>query len=943
MGAPFDDYEEKSMSALSRQSRRCLALCGLSTIAFILLGTASNLAATSSLKDEPKAFASADPFGWDHIESLARPRAFWWWLGNAVSKPEIDRQLHSLKSAGFGGLLICPLYEYQNPALPAIPYLSEQWVEMFKYACVRGKELGLGIDMTIGGGWPMGGPWVSKDHGERYLRLEKKRAVVEPGQRLEIADQKGKDPIVCVSYLKDFNLTASDPATVVAPTRRDGNQVWEVPEGTWDVLISRMGYTGFNVYVAGPGGVGPVFDFWSADAFTNLVEPFPAVLQRLGNAKPTFAFCDSYEGRGGWTPDFFNAFTEANGYDLRPFLRELLKEDGSPANQRIWHDHRYTISRLHVAFTRRWTEWAHRQGLKTLYQWIGDPANPLDTCAEVDLPDAAPAAVSAAHIMGKKLVSNETFTWGAGHNFNGTLDYFRKAADSRSGVLGGVNLAMFHGVPFTPAAEPWPGPMYYAGANFSETQPWFPHLRYLNAYLARLQQTLQNTKPDVEVLVLSSLHDSWLCVNKQGWGAGQPLVWRNSEHPGEGGVTVAANLVGLLESRGIPADLCSDKLLQEKVQTKGGRLGTPGTAYQVLLVPALGCVESATLKKLERLAADGATILFIGEMPCATPHGLPLVQDTSASTARLQQMIEKNAAANGRRTSGAYQIADAARPALLQFLARKGVRPDGLPGRLAMLRAVHEQEPVYFFKNESEDQRIDAWVTLNRSGPHAVVGNARNGVRSWAQSRTATNGVMVHLVVEPTETLVVKLSRKQVADLAPFECFPLPAQTNAITGPWTISWADYAGASHSRRISELASWTQLDGLELFSGLVDYETTFSIPAEELCRHWELDLGEVCHSAEVWINGELVGCAWTTPFRLNISKSLRSGGNTLRLRVANLAQNRIIELQQKHVPWQKYQLEENDFQGYCGKLRLDKFTPVKSGLLGPVQLRCYLESK
>ena len=57
----------------------------------------------------------------------------------------------------------------------------------------------------------------------------------------------------------------------------------------------------------------------------------------------------------------------------------------------------------------------------------------------------------------------------------------------------------------------------------------------------------------------------------------------------------------------------------------------------------------------------------------------------------------------------------------------------------------------------------------------------------------------------------------------------------------------------------------------------------------------------------------------------------------------AQNRIIDMQQKHLPWQKCRLEENDFQGYCGLLRLDKLTPLKSGLLGPVQLRSYLTSR
>jgi hypothetical protein len=78
-----------------------------------------------------------------------------------------------------------------------------------------------------------------------------------------------------------MSLAGSGPAVVVTPTRVGPDEVWQVPDGTWDVLISRMGYTKFDVYVAGLGAVGPVFDFWSAQAFENLVEPYPGLLRQL--------------------------------------------------------------------------------------------------------------------------------------------------------------------------------------------------------------------------------------------------------------------------------------------------------------------------------------------------------------------------------------------------------------------------------------------------------------------------------------------------------------------------------------------------------------------------------------------------------------------------------------------------------------------------------------
>ncbi|MEI6565808.1 MAG: glycosylhydrolase-like jelly roll fold domain-containing protein, partial [Verrucomicrobiota bacterium] len=323
-------------------------------------------------------------------------------------------------------------------------------------------------------------------------------------------------------------------------------------------------------------------------------------------------------------------------------------------------------------------------------------------------------------------------------------------------------------------------------------------------------------------------------------------------------------------------------------------------------------------------------------IPRSIPKRLPLVQDTSGSTNRLHQLILARAAPHSDAAAPVYQLNDSSSDALTRFLISKGVQPDGLPGRLAMLRATHGQDPLYFFKNESGDQKVDAWVPLQHKAKHAVIGNARTGSIGLAQSKPSTNGTSVHLVLEPTEVLVVRLTDQPVSTLKQLNPSQTPARTEIVKGPWALSWTDYQGASHGSSINELASWTQLAGLELYSGSVGYETSLVVKPEELSGLCELDLGAVHESADVWVNGEHAGCIWTTPYRLDITRHLHPGRNTLRLNVVNLAQNRIIDMQRNHIPWQKCRLEENDFQGYCGQLRLDKLTPLKSGLLGPVKL-------
>jgi hypothetical protein len=46
------------------------------------------------------------------------------------------------------------------------------------------------------------------------------------------------------------------------------------------------------------------------------------------------------------------------------------------------------------------------------------------------------------------------------------------------------------------------------------------------------------------------------------------------------------------------------------------------------------------------------------------------------------------------------------------------------------------------------------------------------------------------------------------------------------------------------------------------------------------------------AEVWVNGKLAGTAWHAPYRVDVSGVVKTGANTLEIRVANLWVNRLI---------------------------------------------------
>ena len=86
----------------------------------------------------------------------------WWWFGTAVEKPEILRELQQMKADGIGGAELAFVYPQvlDDPAKNLInqPFVGPAMLDNVRYAQTEGRKLGLRIDVTLGSGWPYGGP-----------------------------------------------------------------------------------------------------------------------------------------------------------------------------------------------------------------------------------------------------------------------------------------------------------------------------------------------------------------------------------------------------------------------------------------------------------------------------------------------------------------------------------------------------------------------------------------------------------------------------------------------------------------------------------------------------------------------------------------------------------------------------------------------------------------
>lgn len=127
--------------------------------------------------------------------------------------------------------------------------------------------------------------------------------------------------------------------------------------------------------------------------------------------------------------------------------------------------------------------------------------------------------------------------------------------------------------------------------------------------------------------------------------------------------------------------------------------------------------------------------------------------------------------------------------------------------------------------------------------------------------------------------------------------------------------------------TKLEDWANEYG-NAFSGHVSYRTSFKL--NEIPEAIKLDLGDVRHSAEVFVNGKSVGNVIAKPYTIIITKDFLANDNELEMVVANTAANQYVN-GGAFDDWDKESLGV-----YHHKAIVFESESLESGLLGPVKV-------
>lgn len=697
------------------------------------------------------------------------------------------------------------------------------------------------------------------------------------------------------------NGEAVDPANVIDLTdrlRADGTLDWTAPKGR-DWRIVRMGWslTGKTNHPATPEATGLEVDKYDAAAVRRYLETYLGMYRDvvgpewMGAKGIRALLTDSIEvGAANWTPRMVEEFRARRGYDPVPFLPALTGTViGSAARSDAFlHDFRQTLADLMAdAHYGTIAKVAHEHGLIVYGEALenGRPVlgDDLSMRAHADVPMAAlwtfgrggsaqptligdmKGAASVAHVYGQNIVSAESMTAAFAPWAFAPSD-LKRIIDLE--FASGVNRPIIHTSVHQPVDDKVPGlSLLIFGQYFNRHESWAEMAKPWVEYMSRTGYLLQQGRDSADIAYF--------------YGEDQPVT--------------------ALFKQGIPADLptrygydlVNADILANQLTVDNGVLAARGGArYRALYLGASSKVMTlATLRRIAALVEAGATV--IGK----APERAPGLQDDAAAFATLVGRLWGQAPVGKGRVISGTDVEAA--------LAGIGLGPDfriTQGGDQADYRFVHRtlaDGELYFVNNRTaKSGRIEARFRV--TGKQPELWRAINGSRTPVSYRIEGGETVIPLDMGAEDAFFV-VFRKPASSAAA----TVPAKTEqriaTLDQPWTVRFQPGRGAPER---ADMPSLTPLEtsadtGIKYFSGVATYSSRFTMPkgtgATPGTPLW-IDLGKVGDVAEVRVNGQAAGIVWFTPYRVDISKLVKPGENSIEVKVANLWVNRLIGDQQ-----------------------------------------------
>lgn len=790
----------------------------------------------------------------------------------------------------------------------------------------------------------------------------------------------------------DANKTIASvevPLRLDAMMAADGKLTWQVPAGSWRILRFVRNNTGQLLTCPSPESSGLMIDHLSREATDAYMVH---ILDKLKEGRDDYGplkvlMLDSYEVHpaNDWTPDFIAEFTKRLGYDPTPWLPVLAgwAVGDKDRSARFEHDYRKMISELmidnHFAHCR---ELVNKRGLQLLAEagHGGYPrVDPLKALGAADIPMGefwnhqqfwvTKEAASASSIYGKTLVNAESFTgW---QNWQDGPATYKRLFDVA--LCAGLNQVTFHTFAHNPPEAGLPGFAYHAGEHFNVNLTWWNQAGPMIEDMARACHLLQQGRLVADVCMYYGDNAPNLVPARRITPQIEPI---HADHLcGHCGLPKPVDHRSL--GQGYDYDYINEEIILTRMTVKDGKLTLPhGMSYRMMVLPEREAISPAVLKRLGELVEAGATIVGPKPRRSNSLAGYPKCDDEVRELAdRIWGGCDGERVKSHTFGKGRVLWNVPLNQALTDMGVERDFVPEGIDNRDYKIDYIHretDKEDIYFVSNSSLERQVVLCRFRVGEGRQPSFWDAEDGsVKPCHAYQTKDGFTWITLDLAPASSIFVVFAEGEARDsiveikqpggetleLLAWEGGKLTARVwrngtyrfktasgrsatmevsgivdaQPVEGPWKLAFPEKRGAPESVSLENLVDWTKHPdpGVKHFSGGATYHNQFTlakVPADGLM----LDLGAVKEVAVVHVNGQEAGVLWKEPFRIDIARFVKAGGNRLEITVVNSWNNRIVG--DLGLDPQERVTRTNVTN------RFNENTPLlPSGLLGPVKLR------
>ncbi|MDR2618601.1 MAG: hypothetical protein LBC62_07000 [Treponema sp.] len=578
-------------------------------------------------------------------ENRARP--FWFFNGD-MNRDEVRKQILEMKNKGLGGFFLCARQGLQ------VPYLSEDWFSLCRYAVDLAKETGLEVWLYDEYPYPSGmsGGEVTILHpeirqtelvfedktfeGKASLGLGKVKllsAMAYPVRNGKTIWEEGKDLAAKVGILQNVQVYQRTMlANSVHNTKRyftyaPGKELrWE-ESGTWRVImagekvIDEFKYYGDYLDPASPLAV---------DTFIETTyEPYKKVLGKDfgGVIKGMFGDETGFLGEYPWSHELPGYYRKRFGADIRKSLAGILDPSYPDARLIRYRYFQCLHELLRDNYHRRLSRWCEQNHILYVteipsfrmsneqYSHIpgGDPNHdklgfPLEEAIKRDFPgfrSNSKVLSALARQFGRRDSMAESF-----HSIGWSMTLQDAKWQIDRETLMGISLHNFHAYYYTVDGIT----KHDAPPSQFVQNPYWKHYKQFADYCAHCSRYITETESSAQVAVLHPITSWWTSgINpllRMRYSGNDPEEEKRVNRLIDDYVYLCRVFIfGAVDYD----DLDAEVLALSRIEN--GFISAGKARYDTLVIPPVKNLEAYAWKLIEQFIASGGKVLFCGLTP----------------------------------------------------------------------------------------------------------------------------------------------------------------------------------------------------------------------------------------------------------------------------------------------------------------------------------------